>query len=858
MNWLQRLLRRDRLEGELDAELQFHVDRLVAEYRSAGFTEIEARRRALREFGAVELVKDDCRRVRGTEWLLDIMADARVGARVFSKERGFAFVAVAALALGLGVNTVFFSLVDAFCLSGLPYPSASHLVDLSVRDDAGRRRPFSPAEARAIADLPFIERLGFYVTKPGAVRTSDSVAKRSTVAYVSEDALALIGETPSQGRAFRPEEYRDPHGRIAVLSAELSTELFGSEGAAIGRDIVLDGVSTAVVGVLPKSARFPDNADVWKPVSSLGLADDAPELTLFTRLKTGATALDGAASEIESALRRNATLISDRQRAVVVPLNDRYRGRVTDPVWVAFITAGALVVLIACSNVGNLLLARGARRITEIATRLSLGATRSRIFRQLLTETFVLVAAACAAAVLVSWVALRALMAAIPQGALPYWTSVGLNWRTTAVLLGVGVVTIVLSGMAPAVQLVRLPGVPFNVRTTSHSKAMSRWSSAFLVVQLSVSVLLLCAVGITVQVYRSLTTAGAQTRLGEILSAEVSLSPLRYATADEREEFFTHLRRELTTAGQVVTLSFADALPGTRGTPRTVAAGSIARAGAPVSTIAVDSGYFVTLGLSIMSGRALTDADRDAVGSAVVVNDRFARLVFGDMSVVGQQIRFMSKSSGGSSDDSRVIVGVVASFRDEGALNAPPIVYVPRAPGASAAPTVLMRGLVPPQELAPVLRAAMARTDPDVPLSDVLPLKDATWQARWNGRISQALITAIASVGLSLAMVGVAALTAHRIATRARELSIRVALGATPAQLLRTVLRPIMVQLVLGLVFGGLLAKAWQRAFASPIAASDNLAMVAVLVTAATLVFSAWPARRVAHADPIGALRSDG
>jgi putative ABC transport system permease protein len=200
---------------------------------------------------------------------------------------------------------------------------------------------------------------------------------------------------------------------------------------------------------------------------------------------------------------------------------------------------------------------------------------------------------------------------------------------------------------------------------------------------------------------------------------------------------------------------------------------------------------------------------------------------------------------------------VVASFRDEGALNAPPTVYVPRALGASAS-TVLMRGLIPPQELAPVLRAAVARSDPDVPLSDVLPLKDATWQARWNGRVSQALITAIASVGLSLAMVGVAALTAHRIATRARELSIRVALGATPAQLLRTVLRPIMVQLVLGLVFGGLLAKAWQRAFASPIAASDNLALVAVLVTAATLVFSAWPARRVAHADPIGALRSDG
>lgn len=157
-----------------------------------------------------------------------------------------------------------------------------------------------------------------------------------------------------------------------------------------------------------------------------------------------------------------------------------------------------------------------------------------------------------------------------------------------------------------------------------------------------------------------------------------------------------------------------------------------------------------------------------------------------------------------------------------------------------------------------MLRAAVAETDPDVPLSDVLPLTDATWQARWNGRISQALITTIASVGLCLAMIGVAALTAHRIASRARELSIRVALGATPTQLLRTVLGPTMVQLALGLLFGGLLAKAWSRAFASPIAASDNLVLVAVLVAATTLLFSAWPGRRAAHADPVEALRSEG
>lgn len=857
MRWLQRLFRRDRLEQELDAELQFHVDRLVSEYRSAGLTDVEARRQALREFGAIEFVKDECRRVRGTEWLVDMLADARVGARVFSKERGFAFVAVAALALGLGVNTVFFSIVDTFCLTGLPYPSASRLVDISVRDETGRPRPFSVRQLRAIADVPSVDHLGFYVTKPGAVRTRDSIAKRSTVAYVSEDVLSLIGEMPSQGRGFSPDEYRDAHGRLAIVSEELSTELFGGAAAAAGRDVVLDGVPTRVVGVLPTGSRFPDDAGVWKPLSSLELPDAAAELTAFAQLQPQGAALEGVASAIEGVMRRTATLASDRQRVVVVPLNDRYRGRATDPVWMAFMTAGALVVLIACSNVGNLLLARGVRRTSEIATRLSLGATRGRVFRQLLTETLVLVAAACVAAACIAWAGLHALRAAIPAGALPYWTHFELSWRTIIVLLGVGALTIVLSGMAPAVHLVRLPGVPFNLRTTSQSRTISRWSSAFLVVQLSISVLLLSAVGITVQVYQALAAGGTRARLADILSAQIPLTGPRYSSVEQRARLLNGLRTELTAAGQVIAVSFTQSLPGSRGTPRNVAAGTMT-GGAPVMATSIDSGYFATLGLPLLSGRTLTDADRDAPGSAVVVNDRFARLFFGDVSVVGRQLQFMSTAAGRGAHDSRVIVGVVPSFRDEGSFGGPPIVYLPRAVGSSAVSILLMRGLVPPQELAHVLRSAVARVDPDVALSDVLPLKDATWQAQWNGRVSQALITSIATVGFCLAIVGVAALTAHRIAARARELSIRVALGATPAQLQRTVLAAILVQLALGLAFGGLLAKAWQRAFGSPIAASADLVLVSVLVTAATLVFSIWPARRAAHADPMGALRSDG
>lgn len=855
MNWLQRLMRRERLEQELDAEVHFHLEQLVAAYRAAGFGEADARRRAYREFGAVDGVKEDCRRMRGTDWLIDLLADARVGLRVFSKEPGFSFVAIGALALGLGVNTVFFSIVNTYCLTGLPYPTATQLADVSIRDETGRERPLTLAQVRAIADQPSVERLGYYTMRTGAVRTSESVASRRTIAYVSDDVLPLIGETPADGRTFRATEYRDSHAGTVLVAGQLARELFGSEIAAVGRDIRVDGVPSRILGVFSDDARFPDNAEIWAPLSSLALSEDASALTLFLRLRDGAT-VAGAAPVIEGALRHSRVLPSDRQRVSVVRLDDRYHGRVTDPVWIAFITAGLLVVIIACSNVSNLLLARGVHRTNEIAIRLSLGATRGRVVRQLLAETFVLVIAACTASLFITWAALHALRAAIPTAGLPYWAPLALSWRAVSVLLGIGGLTVLLSGMAPALQLVTLPRVPLPGRSATHGRSISRWSSAFLIIQISVSVLLLCAVGITVQVYRTLSNPAAHTHFADVLSAEISLSSQRYSSAPARERFLRDLRTQLLSSGQVVSVSVAAALPGTRGEPRMVAGGSIHEPGGLVSTVAVDPAFVSTLGLSLLSGQPFTERDADRSDSSVLVNDRFAELFFGTPAVVGQQIRVQSAGTAVASD-TRTIVGVVQSPRADAVVNAPPLMFVPRPIGSSANAIVLMRGTVAPQELSAVLRESVTRLDPDVSLSKVLPLPEASLEARWNARVSQALITAIASVGLCLAMVGVAALTAHRVASRIRELSIRVALGATPAMLVRTVVGPVMVQLLIGLVVGALLAKGWQRAFGSPIAANDNLAAVAVLVSMTTLLFSAWPARRAAHVDPIFALHMD-
>jgi putative ABC transport system permease protein len=560
---------------------------------------------------------------------------------------------------------------------------------------------------------------------------------------------------------------------------------------------------------------------------------------------------------IERALRQHSVLASDRQHVSVVPLNDRYHGRVTDPAWVAFITAGFLVVVIACANVSNLLLARGVRRTNEIAIRLSLGATRGRIVRQLLAETLILVMAACAASLFFGWAGLYGLLAMIPRTALPYWAALDLSWRAVFFVIGIGAVTVLLSGMAPALQLVKVPGVPFTARTATRGRTIGRWSSAFLVIQIAISVLLLCAVGITLQVYRTLANAAGQTQLAQVLSAGVTLSSQRYALTPARERFLTELRRQLLSSGQVQFVSIAGALPGTRGEPRMVAGGAIREPGGVVSTVAVDATFFSTLGVPLVSGQEFTDRDGDRGGSSVVVNDRFAQLFFGALAVVGQQVRVQSATNA-AAPDTRTIVGVVHLPGVNPAVNGPPLMFVPRTAGASTDAILLLRGTVPADGLAALLRESVQRLDPDVPLSNVRALPDATREASWNARVSQTLISSLALVGFCLAMIGVAALTAHRVATRVRELSIRVALGATPAMLVRAVLGPVMVQLSIGLVGGALLARGWQRAFGSPIAASDNLAAVIVLVSATTLLFSAWPARKAARVNPIVALHADG
>jgi predicted permease len=578
---------------------------------------------------------------------------------------------------------------------------------------------------------------------------------------------------------------------------------------------------------------------------------------LFAALKSGGPEAADVSAIGESVLRRRS-LLGDRVHVALAPLESRYHSDITNPVWIAFIMAGTLVVLIASCNVSNLLLSRGVRRTNEIATRLSLGATRARIFRQVLAEAAVLGTAACAGGAFVAWISLRGLRAEMPANAYPTWAPIVLDWHAAAMLTAVGVVTVFLCSLAPAWQLVKTPATPWHSRTTTSSRRVERWSTAFLTIQIAVSMLLICQVGLTVQLYRALSTPRAPAHLADVLTANISLSPRKYAAPQERKVFYAGLQARLLSTGVITNASFEGGLPGTERVPQRVAAGSIQEPGALVGRMTVDSGFFDTVGVALESGRTFR-ADSSDLDGAVLVNDRFASLFFGTTAVAGEQIHLIPSpddNTGGSV--TRSIIGVVPSFADQAILRPPPLIFVPRDLGRAAASTLIVRGTEPPQQLASVVTDAVTAADRDVALADVVPLIEASWKARWANRVSQTLITAIASIGFFLAMIGVAALTAHRVASRARELSARVALGATPRDVIRAVLRPLAVQLAIGLFIGTLLTVVWQRAFGTPGATPVNLVLVALLVTAASVLFSAWPERRAAHADPVAALNANG
>ncbi|MBA2355613.1 MAG: FtsX-like permease family protein [Acidobacteria bacterium] len=552
-------------------------------------------------------------------------------------------------------------------------------------------------------------------------------------------------------------------------------------------------------------------------------------------------------------------------RTTVVPINERYTGRITDPVWLAFMTAGIMVLLIACANVANLLLMRATHRSREIAIRVSLGATRRRVVRQLLVESSILATLGGVFGLAFSLLGARLLSVTLTESA-PYWVHFTMDARGFVALAGVCLGSVFVFGLVPALHVSKTDinhVLQEGGRSGDGGPRARRWTATFLTAEFALTVVLLAAMALGFRNFQAAQEADVVIDPSHLLTMWVSLPAERYPTPEQRGAFFERLSERLRQIGAISSTAIASALPFGGATVRGLAIDGRSTADEvppTVSTVTVSRQYFETIGLSVLRGRDLNERDGAAGHQTAIVNERFVAMYFPDEDPIGRRIRLINPNEP-SSAAWLTIVGVCPSVRQRPqGIDPDPVVYLPLrgAPPTNAA--VILRNSSDPSSLAALVRQEIRALDPELPLYRVRTMDRVVSESRLNGWVSQALVTVIACIALGLSVIGLYAVTAHAVAQRTREIGIRMALGARPRQVMRLVLQRAVRQLGLGLLAGIACTAAWERLLEDPtqryrMTDPVVLMMIAVLVIVVAFAACLWPARRASWLEPVVALR---
>jgi putative ABC transport system permease protein len=862
--------RRDR---RLTEEMAAHLDLLTEDHVRRGLSLDAARAAARRDFGRTEPIADAHRDQRGLPAVDALVQDARFALRLLVRDRGFTLAAVVALALGIGVDTMMFTVMYGLCLRGLPIAGADRVMYVAGRDAADRPLGFSRADFEDVrAGARAFSGLAAFGGGAAAIGDEGRAPERITAAYVTANTFGLIGERPVAGRDFAADDERPESSAVVILENGLWQRRYGGDPAILGRVVRVNGSPVTVIGVMRSGFRFPNNADVWRPLGQMSGIRQQPRsaraLGVFGRLTNG-TSPAQARSDVAALMESLSRMYPDTNRgirATVDAINERFMGRITDPAWLAFLTAGALILIIACANVANLLLTRAAHRSREIAVRASLGATRRRVVRQLLVESALLAVLGASLGFVFSLVGLQLFLGSHPENALPYWATFEPDWGVFGYLVAISVATIAVFGLAPALHAAKTDVTELlkdGGRAASGGRHARRWTAAFLTAEFALTMILLSAVGFSVKTARASIEADAAIDSAPLLTLWISLPQEKYRTAADRRAFFDTLDARLGAMPAVASVSIASALPYGGALMRQVEVeGRPPAAGGPAAsawTVTVGPRYFETIGVRLLRGRAFDRDDGLEGREHVIVNQRFVDLFFPQQNAVGRRLMLPADAS---AQPARwlTVVGVSPNVRQRALLDTDPLVYLPAGPSPQPTTAVIVRATSDPAALPPLVREEVRALDPDLPIYRVMTLDRAIYDSRWNSRVSAGLITTIAGIALLLSAVGLYAVTAHAVTARTHEMGLRLALGARPGQIAWLVVRRALWQLTLGLGFGLVGMFVWVRLFVGTrTSQSDPTVLVAVagVLTLVAMAACLWPALRAAHLDPVAALRRE-
>ncbi|MGE4056806.1 MAG: ADOP family duplicated permease [Vicinamibacterales bacterium] len=873
---LQRLKwwwRRRSIADAFDQELAFHIDQQTAKNLQAGLTPDEARRQALLRFGGLESTRESVRDEVGIRWLDDALRDVRIGLRLLRRSPGYALASIMVLAVGIGASTAIFTIVDAVLLSPLPFPEPERLA--VIRPTSGSRvsaEYFAEwrAQSRLLEDVAGWRDVRMVMS--GAEEPLEVAVDLSTSNY-----FAVLATPPLRGRTFTASANLSSVEREVVLSHGFWQRHYGAREDVVGQAILLDGQPYTVVGIMPPGFVIRTNelaesrAELWVP---LALTPETPggmggALNLVARLRTDAT-FDAAQEEVSLIAGRLEEQFPSYSRdwgADLVPLLDATVRDVRQTLLLMFGAVGILL-LMACVNVANLALGRSLARQTELAVRVSLGATGGRLMRQLLTESVVLALAGGVLGFVCAVWSTSVLASAIPPGLqIPRLQEIGVDLRVLSFAALVTTCASVLFGVAPSMVATRSAAqsaLRQNSRGNSGSRSQHRLAGSLVVTEMALALLLLAGAGLLARTFWELSNQDFGFDPARVLTMRTTLSPERYDTDDRIRAFSGEVIERVEALPGVEAAGFANYLP----MSRTGFADDFRIQGRPVPEVGeepfawvavVGGGYFDAMGIQLQRGRLPGRSEFRAADPVFVIDEQLARREWPGADPVGARLTW---EEDGRDDVSGVVIGVVNGVRFGLAGEPPETVYWPLANRPSRDLTLVVRTAGDSVRMAGAIVNEIRQVDRAQPIADIRPMAAFVSSELDRPRFSMLVLAVFAAAALLMAATGLYGVMATSVAERTREIGIRVALGARRGDVFRLVFSRGVALVGAGLAMGLILAMLLGQSIAGllyGVAPRDpaTLLGVTVFLSAVALLAIYVPARRAVRVDPMESLRSD-
>jgi putative ABC transport system permease protein len=801
--------------------------------------------------------------------------DLRYAFRTLLRTPGFTIIAILTLALGIGANTAIFSVVNGVLLRPLGFHEPERLVQVWTVTNTEFRGSHSPADFLDLQrDNRSLSAVAGYRNGRFAITVNQGEPEELHGVHATADFFDILGVTAARGRTFTRAQDGTSGGALVVLSAKAWEQVFRSSPDAVGARVRINGEPHTIVGILPPRAEWPENSRLWvlskkevppSPFSDLGEgADrDARYFEAIARLRPGITLAQAQddVRRVGEAIQRNHPDTAGDRNIQLGPVYEQIVGDVR-PALVALQTAVGLVLLIACANVSSLLIARAAGRRREIAIRSALGAKRSRLVRQLLTESLLLAAVGgFLGLLLASWL-IVVLLRVVPDG-VPRVAEISLDWTVASVTLISAFGTGMLFGVLPALQASR-SDAGTTLKQSGDRSGVSRSSgrSVLVAAEIALTLILLTGAGLLLNSFLRLQRVDSGFRPENVTVMSLSVSQIRYPTAEAQAGVFRRLLEGLSQHPeiQIAGTGFPGPLRGSTSSARFFIEGrtDATRDDQPFAHLgAVSGGYFGAMGIPIIRGRTFTEADRGDAPGVAIVNLTFATKYWPGENAIGKRLKFDAEGPG------MTVVGIAGDARQLGlAMAPPPILYLPYAVFPLPFTNVVVRSSAPDSVVASVLRAQLRAVDPQMPPGEVVSLETLLNRSVSQPRFRTMLVGAFALMALTLAAVGVYGLISYSVSQRTREIGIRMALGAQPRQVATPVLREALKLALIGMAIGIVGAYATARLlsrFLFGVGTADPLtfASVSALLLVVAFVASYIPSRRAMRVDPIVALRTD-